>query len=93
MIRYATIPALLAAGLFVTNASAQQFTLCEGEYSEPNKGSPCAKDQAYAYCGTAAAEVDRICKASGASGTPSMVVIRNIGGNKCGYAFWNVTCK
>lgn len=81
------LPAIAASG-----AHAQSFRICEGEYQEPGKGK-CPQTDAYAYCGTSEREAVRICRASGSNGKPLMVQMRTARGNKCGYAYWTVTCQ
>nr|WP_042671957.1 hypothetical protein [Methylobacterium sp. B34] len=78
--------------LGATGVSAQSFRLCEGEYQEASKGR-CPQSEPYAYCYTAEAEAARICRAHGSTGKPLMVSMRSVGGNKCGYTSWTVTCQ
>jgi hypothetical protein len=95
MIRYlGSLAAFLGATLCVTAASAGTYSLCIGEYSEPEKGSPCPRGQPYAYCGVdPKAEATKLCRQEGSSGDPLVVHLRSQGGNKCGYEFFTITCQ
>jgi hypothetical protein len=83
----------MALFLLANVAHAQTFKLCEGEYIEPHKGNQCQAYDVYAYCGDADNQAARVCKGLGGSGAHSMVKVRDIGGNKCGYANYMVVCK
>ena len=94
MVRYlAPSVAFLGATLFITAASAGTYSLCIGEYWEPNKGQ-CPSGQPYAYCySDPKVEAAKLCKQEGSSGVPQVVQLRSQGGNKCGYTFYTITCQ
>lgn len=81
------------AVLSAVPASAQNFTLCEGEYWESEKGNKCTDHEVYAYCYTAKQVAQDKCSQLGASGEPKMVSMRSVPGNKCGYTNFRVACQ
>lgn len=86
--------AFLGAAALAAPAGAGTYSLCEGEYSEARKGSKCPENQPYMYCyGSAAAVAASLCKQEGSTGKPTVVQLRSIGGHKCGYTFYQITCQ
>lgn len=84
---------LLAIALFSSGvASAQNFTLCEGEYIE-SRNNKCTPYEVYAYCYVAKQVAQDKCTQLGASGEPKLVQMRSEGGNKCGYTNYRVICQ
>lgn len=90
---------IAAVGASINVAYAGTYSICQGEYSEPNKGSHCPKGQPYVYCPTDNAntvlrnKAASLCAQEGSTGTPKVVQLRTEGGNKCGYGFYQVTCQ
>jgi hypothetical protein len=85
---------LLSAAFLVTTVCGiapsygQTFSVCEGEYERR-----CPPHEGYTYCGTIDGFATNLCQQSGATGDFTKVKLTDIGGNKCGYAMWRVTCK
>jgi hypothetical protein len=73
--------------------SAATYNVCEGEYVEPEKGNRCQPYEAYTYCGTLNSWATNACKQAGGSGEFGAQKLRDVLGNKCGYANWRITCK
>lgn len=89
--------AFVAATLCLTAADAGTYNLCIGEYWMDGRhgGAICpGGGQPYAYCYTDPMVVARgLCKQEGSNGTPTVVETASHGGNKCGYAFFTITCQ
>lgn len=89
--------AFLAATLYVTAATAGTYTLCVGEYWKDGRhdGAICEGGaQPYAYCGAdPKVEAAKLCRQEGSNGNPTVVQTGSHDGNKCGYAFYTITCQ
>jgi hypothetical protein len=90
--------AVSIATLLTTTASfAQTFNICVGEYWEP-KHNLCQSYDIYIYClmgdptrlNNAAMNA---CKQAGASGKFTQSTLRDVPGNKCGYANIRIYCQ
>jgi hypothetical protein len=100
MARYlAASLAFLSATLFVNAAIAATYNLCLGEYWQDGRhdGPICPApggNQLYGYCYTdVKATAAAVCAQGGSTGTPTIVQTAVHDGNKCGYAFYVITCQ
>ena len=68
--------------------------LCEGEYQAGHGNSKCQPTQAYMYCyEDSQSHAKDLCVQEGSTGTPIVVQLNSVGGNMCGYTFYQITCQ
>jgi hypothetical protein len=90
---------VLGLTLSATATTAGTYSLCLGEYWQDGRhaGPICPAPggtQLYDYCYTdPIAKAAGICRQEGSTGTPTVVQTASHGGNKCGYAFYVITCQ
>lgn len=91
MVRYLSASVVIfSAALSLTAASAQSFTICEGELQQNE--SLCGPHDVFVNCTELRNQATVKCNALGASGTPTIVKMHRHDGNKCGYDVHKVTC-
>ncbi|MBG21070.1 MAG: hypothetical protein CML31_14130 [Rhizobiales bacterium] len=87
----------LGAILCAATATAGTYNLCIGEYWKDGRhgGAICnGGAEPYAYCGTdPKVKAAELCKQEGSTGTPIVVQTGSHDGNKCGYAYYTITCQ
>jgi len=78
--------------LYASSSSAQTFMICEGEKSEAGPAH-CLPYDTFVSCYASNERATALCSELGATGTPKLVVMNSVGGNRCGYTNIRVLCQ
>lgn len=85
---------LLSTALSATMSSAGTYTICTGELVD---SAHCPPAMPHAGCpppdGQEKSLAAQLCQQEGSNGTPVIVHLNTLQGQRCGYNFFQVTCQ